>query len=127
MDSRLADHIGFALDAFGRYPSEISSTMRKHQLKLADRQCRMSELSQRIQDTVTLLVTAMWANQQKNEAITAAADMLCQDIRRKLTGQRATDRYFRDAGKLADMVMGGGFEAIAGVHQGEILMRYESK
>jgi alkylation response protein AidB-like acyl-CoA dehydrogenase len=127
MDPRLADHVSFALEAFGRHPTEVSATMRKHQLKLADRQCRMSELSQRIQDSVTMLVTAMWANQQKNEVTTAAADILCQDLRRKLTGQRPTDRYFRDAGKLADMIIGGGFEAIAGIHQDEILMKYESK
>jgi len=35
--------------------------MRKHQLKLPDRQCRMAELSQRVQDVVTILVTALWA------------------------------------------------------------------
>ena len=46
---------------------EISGAMRKHQLKLADRQCRMAELSQRVQDTVVMLVTALWGHQQKNE------------------------------------------------------------
>src|SRR5262249_31007410 len=45
MDRRLADHVAFALKQFQRYPREISGTMRKHQLKLADRQCRMAELS----------------------------------------------------------------------------------
>ena len=30
-------------------PAKLSGTMRKHQLKLADRQLRMSELSARIQ------------------------------------------------------------------------------
>ncbi len=127
MDPRLSDHLSFALDAFHRYPSEISGTMRKHQLKLADRQCRMAELSQRVQDTVVLLVTALWGHQQKDEATIAAADILCQDLRRKLTGQRPTDRYFRDAAKLADMIIAGGFEALAGVPRGEILMRYENK
>src|SRR5262249_5368792 len=48
MDSRLAEHIDFALGQFGRFPTEISGTMRKHQLKLTDRQCRMAELSQRV-------------------------------------------------------------------------------
>jgi alkylation response protein AidB-like acyl-CoA dehydrogenase len=127
MDSRLADHLGFALEAFGRYPGELSAALRKHQLKLADRQCRMAELSQRVQDTVVLLVTALWGNQQQDEAAVAAADFLCQDLRRKLTGARPSDRYFRDAGKLADVIIGGGFEALAGVPRGEILMRYESK
>jgi hypothetical protein len=125
MDARLAGHLAFALDMFQRHPRQLSGAMRKHQLKLADRQCRMAELSQRVQDTVTLLVTALWGHQQKNEAAVAAADILCQDIRRKLTGERPSDRYFRDAGKLADLIIGGGFEALAGVAPGEILMRYE--
>jgi len=56
----------------------------------------------------------------------AAADILCQDLRRKLTGERPSDRYFRDVGKLADRILAGGFEALAGVHQEEILMRYEN-
>jgi alkylation response protein AidB-like acyl-CoA dehydrogenase len=127
MDARLADHVAFALDQFGRFPAGISGTLRKHQLKLADRQCRMAELSQRVQDTIVLLVTALWGHHRKDEAGIAAADILCQDLRRKLTGQRPTDRYFRDAGKLADLIIAGGFEAIAGVPREEILMRYESK
>jgi alkylation response protein AidB-like acyl-CoA dehydrogenase len=127
LDARLADHVGFALDCFHRYPRELSAVMTKHQLKLADRQCRMAELSQRVQDTVVMLVTALWGHQQKDEAAVAAADMLCQDLRRKHTGQRPSDRFFRDAGKLADVIIGGGFEALAGVPRQEILMRYENR
>ena len=107
--------------------TELSGTMRKHQLKLADRQCRMAELSQRVQDTVTLLVTASWAGTQKSQVMLGAADMLCQDLRRKLTGERPSDRYFRDAGKLADLIIQGGFEELAGIPRQEILMKYESK
>jgi alkylation response protein AidB-like acyl-CoA dehydrogenase len=127
MDSRLAEHVDFALESFSRAPAEISGTMRKYQLKLADRQCRMAELSQRVQDTVTILVTALWGHQQGNESSILSADMLCQDLQRKLTGKRPSDRYFRDAGKLADLVISGGFEPIAGVGQMEILMKYENK
>jgi alkylation response protein AidB-like acyl-CoA dehydrogenase len=127
MDRRLAGHVDFALEAFGKYPTEISGTMRKHQLKLADRQCRMAELSQRVQDTVTILVTALWAHQQAKEPMIASADILCQDLRRKLTGKRVSDSYFRDAGKLADTIIGGGFETIAGIGRAEILMKYENK
>src|SRR5262249_26115377 len=112
MDPRLAEHVAFALDLFQRHPRALSGAPRKHQLKLADRQCRMAELSQRVQDSVVMLVTALWGHQQKNEAAVAAADMLCQDLRRKLTGARPSDRYFRDAGKLADTIIGGGFEAL---------------
>src|SRR5262245_12026464 len=127
MDARLADHLGFALEQFGRQRLELSEAMVKHQLKLTDRQCRMAELSQRVQDLVTILVTALWGHRQKDEAAVAAADILCQDLRRKHTGRRPTDRYFRDCGKLADVILSGGFEAIAGVPHQEILMRYEPK
>lgn len=127
MDSRLAEHLQFALTSFGKLPDEVSKTMVKHQLKLPDRQCRMAELSQRIQDTVTILVTTLWGHGQKHEASVAAADILCQDLRRKLTGERPSDRYFRDASKLADVILSGGFEQIAGVPQAEIMMRYDGK
>src|SRR5262245_21110405 len=123
----LQGHVDFARESFARLRTEISAAMAKHQLKLADRQCRMTELSQRAQDTVVLLVTALWAGGQNNETAVAAADILCQDLRRKLTGKRPSDRYFRDVGKLADRILAGGFEALAGVHPSEILMRYESQ
>jgi hypothetical protein len=123
----LADHIGFALEQFGRHRTELSATLRKHQLKLADRQCRMAEVSQRVQDTVVLLVTALWAQRQKGEAVVAAADMLCQDLRRKLTGARPADADFRQVGKLADLILAGGYEALAGITPEEILMPYENK
>jgi hypothetical protein len=96
-------------------------------VKLADRQCRMAELSQRVQDTVTMLVTALGAHQKKNEPTTQAADIICQDLRRKLTGARPSDAYFKAVNQLADAVLAGGFEELAGVPRGEILMKYDNK
>jgi alkylation response protein AidB-like acyl-CoA dehydrogenase len=127
MDKRLVSHVDFALEQFGRQRVDISKTMVKHQMKLVDRQCRIAELSQRVQDTVTVLVTALWGHRQKDEAAVAAADILCQDLRRKLTGERPSDAYFRDAGKLADTILAGGFETLSGVPRAEILMKYERK
>ena len=66
-------------------------------------------------------------HQQKSEPAIMAADILCQDLRRKLTGQRPTDAYFRDAAKLADMILAGGFEELAEVPRQEIMMSYESR
>lgn len=122
----LQGHVDFALDAFARHRAEISATMVKHQVRLADRQCRMAELSQRVQDTVTMLVTALWAQQQNRQVTTLAADVVCQDLRRKLTGARPVDAYFRTVGELADAILSGGYEEIAGIPRDEILMRYES-
>jgi alkylation response protein AidB-like acyl-CoA dehydrogenase len=123
MDKRLAGHVEFALHMFRQFPNEISSMMRKFQLKLPDRQCRMSDQSSRVQDTVVMLVTAL-AARGKSDAHVAAADCVCQDLRRKLTGEHPSDSYYRDATKLAEMVVAGGFEEIAGVPREEILMGY---
>ena len=63
----------------------------------------------------------MGARPGRSEVATAAADILCQDLRRKLTGERPSDRYFRDAASLADLILAGGFEDLAGVPREEIL------
>jgi alkylation response protein AidB-like acyl-CoA dehydrogenase len=120
----LDDHLAFALDACQHHARDISATLRKHQLKLADRQCRMAELSQRVQDTITMLVTIPWAHGQGKPIAVAAADILCQDLRRKLTGERPSDRYFRDINNLADMILAGGSEDLTGVPRQEVLMPY---
>lgn len=127
MNPRLAEHFGFAWAGLQTSPLEISAVMRKHQLKLADRQCRMAELSARVQSLVVMLVTALWGHRQKDPVAVHAADILCQDLRRALTGERPSDRYFRSAVELADAVIGGGFQAIAGAPQAEILMSYENR
>ena len=109
-----------------RAGSRSADVMIKHQLRLADRQCRMAELSQRLQDLVVILATSLWAGRQSSEVVQAAADILCQDLTRKITGRRPTDAYFRAVTKLGEKVAAGGFEAIAGIEAGEILMPYKS-
>lgn len=124
LDPRLAAHVQFAQDLCQKHAVELSSAMIKHQVKIADRQCRMAELSQRVQDTIVMLVTCMWAHTQKKPIAIASADMLCQDLRRKLTGERPSDKYFRDVNALADMIIAGGWEELSGVPVQEIMMRY---
>jgi hypothetical protein len=127
MDPRLARHLSFVLEQIQRFPLELSGAMSKHQLQLADRQCRMAELSQRVQDTVVILVTMLWAHQQGNAVTIQAADLLCQDLRRKLTGERPSDNYFSDVGQLADRVISGEFAELTDVPLSEIMMSYEQQ
>jgi acyl-CoA dehydrogenase len=124
LNAKLAEHLAFAQDLCQKHAVEISNAMTKHQVKLADRQCRMAELSQRVQDTIVMIVTLMWAHGQKKDIAIASADILCQDMRRKLTGERPTDKYFRDVGELADLIIAGGWEELSGVPVQEIMMRY---
>jgi hypothetical protein len=104
----------------------IDRVMRKHQLALADRQCRMSHLSGQIQDAVVILCTALYAARQDDEVVRDAADIVCQDLTRKLTGRSPSDRYFRAATKLGERIADGGFRGIAGIDAAEIMMPYDA-
>lgn len=120
----LRRHAVFAARGLQRSPSEISAAMRKHQLKLADRQCRMNELSQRIQDLLTMLCTSLYAAQHTDEVVRSAADLLCQELTMKLTGARPSDAYFRAANQLGEKIADGQFASLAGIEPGDILMKY---
>jgi alkylation response protein AidB-like acyl-CoA dehydrogenase len=122
----LAAHAAFAVKSLEHGRLEIADVMTKHQLGLADRQCRMAELSSRLQDLVVILATSLWASRQSSEIVKAAADILCQDLTRKITGKRPTDAYYRAVTKLGAKVADGGFEAIAGIEAAEILMPYKA-
>jgi hypothetical protein len=120
----LAAHADYAVAGLEGSRLEISNLMFKHQLRLADRQCQMAEISQRIQDRVVILLSSLWAGRQSNEVVRAAGEVLCSDLKRKLTGRRPSDAEYRAVTKLGETVASGGFEAIAGIEAGEILMPY---
>jgi hypothetical protein len=73
-----------------------------------------------------IIATASWAGRHGNGLVQEAADILCQDLRRKLTGKRPTDAYFRAVTRLGESVAEGGFEAIAGLEAEAILMPYSA-
>jgi hypothetical protein len=61
LPANLQRHAEFAAHGLQKSRLWIDALMTKHQLKLADRQCAMAELSQRIQDLVVMLTTALHA------------------------------------------------------------------
>ena len=112
LPEKLKAHAEFASVELDRGRVEISATMAKHQLKLADRQCRMSELSSRLQDLIVMLATSLWAADQ-DETTQAAADVLCRDITRKFTGKRASDKDFRAMTDLGKAIEAKGPQLVA--------------
>ncbi|HEX6962856.1 MAG TPA: acyl-CoA dehydrogenase family protein, partial [Lacipirellula sp.] len=124
MPSQLQRHAEFAAENLQRMALEISSTMSKFQLALADRQCRMAELSLRCQDLITMLSTSLYGARQENEMIRDAADVLCQELTQKYTGRRPSNRYYRQVTELGAAIADGGFQSLAGIDPGEIMMRY---
>jgi hypothetical protein len=129
LPSKLAAHAEYAADFLQRAPLDISGTMSKHQLALADRQCRMAELSQRLQDATVILCTALYAGRSENELIRDSADVACQDLTRRITGKRPSDSYFRTVTKLGKALADDDgwkvFSPIPDYTPDEILMSYK--
>ena len=100
--------------------------MRKHQLKLADRQCSMSQLSSRVQDAVVMLVTSLYGAKHECEITRMAADVLCASLRRRITGGHADDRDFRRTTALGEAIADSGWAALHDVESEPVLMTYQN-
>jgi hypothetical protein len=118
------EHAEFALRFLQRSADEISAALRKYQLKLPDRQCRMAELSSRVQTAVVILCTSLYAGQHEDDTVRRAGDGLCRRLRRQLTGRRPSDREFRHQTQLGRDIAEQGSSLIAGVAAADILMKY---
>jgi alkylation response protein AidB-like acyl-CoA dehydrogenase len=125
MPKALREHAEFACERLQRMALEISGTMSRFQLKLADRQCRMAELSLRCQDLITILTTSMYGARHDEPLVQDAADILCQNLRQKLLGRRPSNHYFRRVTELGAAIAEGQFPSIAGIEADEILMPYD--
>ncbi len=123
----LAGHTRFAQRLLSKSGFKISGTMRKFQLKLADRQCRMSALSSTLQDAVVILVTSLYAANCDCETTRAAADTVCRELRRRITGDAASDADFRQITALGAKVADEGWSELSDIIPGDILMPYREK
>jgi alkylation response protein AidB-like acyl-CoA dehydrogenase len=117
-------HVEWAIRSLQKSRSEISDMMTKHQLALADRQCRISDVSSRVRDLVTMVVVGMWSSRQSSEVVRLAAEMGIEEIANRVKGRRPSDGYYKRVCELGDLVAGGGFESLAGVPPDAILMPY---
>jgi len=96
----LVSHANYAIKGLQKTAWEISSLMRKHQLKLADRQCRMSILSRKIQNLVTMMATVCYAFAKADTLTAHIADVSCDNLRNKITGDHQTDMQIRNSVSL---------------------------
>ena len=129
LDRSLAAHANFAMRVLSRSGMKISATMRTHQLKLADRQCRMSALSAELQDAIVMLVTSLHGSSHRTTSMddritVAACDALCRRIKSRLTGRHPSDADFRQVTELGEMIVQHGWNEIAMAKPNKIMMRY---
>ena len=124
MPNPLREHAEFAAVSLQRMPLKISGTMRKHQLALADRQCRMATLSENIQNLLTVLCTSLYATRQADPLVQEAADIFCREKRNQIEARQPDDAFFRDVTALGNAVVENGFAPLAGLEAEAILMPY---
>ncbi|HQX49172.1 MAG TPA: acyl-CoA dehydrogenase family protein [Planctomycetaceae bacterium] len=121
---QLRPHAEFAARFLQSMSFEISGTMRKHQLKLADRQCRMAELSHRVQMGVVTLCTSLYAGSHADPTVQQAGHILATSLTNQLLGHRPSDRDLRALTKLGAEVAEHGFPGLKDVPAAKILMPY---
>lgn len=124
MPGNLRRHAEFARGFLSNSCFDISGMMRKYQLKLADRQCSMAQLSLRVQKAVTMLVTSLYASRQTCEVTRSAADVLCSHLQRGIEGALPNGADFRRVTELGAAISDSGWAALHDVEADGILMRY---
>ena len=127
----LQHHAEYASHKLPSVALEIDSAMQKFQLKLADRQCRMAELSGRTQDLITMLVVALYAGRHGDPIVREAGDIVCQQLRQKLRGERPSNRYFKQVTALGQRIAAGEADAaeslgLGAIEPPAILERYDA-
>jgi alkylation response protein AidB-like acyl-CoA dehydrogenase len=124
LPAELRGHAEFAADWLQKSGLLISGVMRKYQLKLADRQCRMADLSGRIQLATVILVTSLYAAKQTEGVIRTAAATICQELRRRMQGGLPSDRYYKDVTRLGAKIAEEGFPGLDETPQAPVMMSY---
>lgn len=125
MSPSLKRHAQRASEFLTHQSFDISAAMRTYQLKLADRQCAMIDLSRRIQDAVVMLCTSLYASRSQCELTRDAADVVCSQLWRGLTGQRAKNPDWRKLTDLGGAISESGWQELNGVEADSIMMRYD--
>lgn len=125
MDPSFRPYVEFAARFLQDSALEISATMRRHQLALANRQCRMAELSHRVQTAVVIVCTGLYADRQSDELIRRAAAVETESLTNELTGRRPTDAYLRRITNLGADLAEHDLPGTTDIDAPPILMPYE--
>ncbi len=126
-DKTLLRHVRFARKYLSASGMRVSSAMRLYQLKLADRQCRMSALSHDIQTAVVMLVTSLYVSRSEDAVTRAAGDAVCRELRMSIDGGKPSDDDFRQVTRLGGLIAEQGWSALDSVQSSEILMPYKNE
>lgn len=72
-----------------------------------------------------MLCTSLYAGRKQDPTTRLAADVVCSELRRKLTGDHPNNVDFRKVTQLGEIIAEEGWDEIEGVGSEPIMMRYE--
>lgn len=101
---------------------EVDQAILKFGHELADRQCRMAEISQRCMDLATILVSTQYALRHESEFVRMAGEVLSQRLRTELSGARPSDEYYRQVTELGAKVSESGIPGGESVIPSKVLL-----
>ncbi len=122
--NRLLGHMRFAQKQLSAARLMISTVMRTHQLKLADRQCRMSAISAQVIDSVVMLVTSLHGLRSSDVVTQEAADCACRELKTRVTCKPTSDADYRQMTALGEAIASDGWTEISGTSAAKIMMPY---
>jgi alkylation response protein AidB-like acyl-CoA dehydrogenase len=124
IERTLGEHYSWARDELQKTGYDISSVMVKYQMGLADRQCRISQISDRVQKLIVMAVTASYGVNSGDAGTETAANILCSNLRNEIQGKKTSDSLYREHMDFAKMIEEGEFKQIEGIKADPILMDY---
>ena len=80
-----------------------------------------------LQDAIVMLVTSLYAAESQDPMTVAAADTICRELDRKITGGQPGDDDFRQVTRLGEQIATDGWGELRDVCAGEILMPYKQE
>ncbi len=125
MPLELRRYATYACEFLSKQGFEISAAMRTHQLRLADRQCSMIELSRRLQNAVVMLVTSLHGAKAIDPLTRQASEVLCSQLWRGLRGARPANRDWRRVTELGGAIADEGWCELRGIEADDIRMQYQ--
>ena len=122
---KLWHHYQFAASQLKKADVEIDKIMRKHQLKLADRQLCMSMLSHKIQKLITMMVLISYVSKiEEDELYIDIADVALDNLSNKITGKHPSNHQNKKAVKLGARISDSDF--VGDIEPYDILMPYKA-
>ncbi len=115
----------FAIEQLRHSRAEIESLRQTYRNELWEQQCQIHAISSRIQKQIVLLCISHYGARQDRDIVRAAAEVLCRDLRRELSGERPSDQDWQMIDRLGTAILDGGFPGVPEGPIESILMRYD--